>query len=427
MSGSPPGAVVVGGSVNGLGAVRALAAHGVPVDLVVTHPGDVAQHSRCVREVCSLPEFPQHPASLVDLLERRRRRWAGWTILPTHDPALVALSQSLDRLERWYPGVVPPWEITRRLIDKPLTHAVAQEVGIDTPRSYGPATAETLRRPDLEFPVLVKPCQGHVFWERFGTKLFAAGDAGELTEAVARVGAVGIPAEVVDCVPGGDDRIYQYVVYVDRRGRPAAEFALHKLRQGPPHYGVARAAEAVAAPQLRERTLELLRRLEWRGIAAVEYKHDPRDGSFRLIEVNGRCFLANGLARRVGVNLPLLAWREHALGEAVAARPNGWPGVWLHLYADLLYTALSLGTERLDWRDFGRSYLRPKTFAVWSATDPKPFAVQWSRTLATAARLARDPRERAAVRARIQCPPLHRQTPLALRLSSSGRRGAPSS
>ena len=87
-----------------------------------------------------------------------------------------------------------------------------------------------------------------------------------------------------------------------------------------------RAAEVADVPHLREPTIALLQRIGWQGMASAEYKLDPRDGRYRLMEINGRCFLINGLPTRCGVNYPLLAWREHALREAVGAEANGWRG-----------------------------------------------------------------------------------------------------
>ena len=85
---------------------------------------------------------------------------------------------------------------------------------------------------------------------------------------------------------------------------------------------VGRASVPEDAPQLRDRTIALLQHLEWRGLACVEYKLDPRDGRYRLMEINGRCPLSNALPTRCGVNYPLLAWREHALKQPVSATPN---------------------------------------------------------------------------------------------------------
>ncbi len=399
------GAIVVGGYVSGVGVVRELARAGVPVDVVLTLPQDIAHYSNFAREHHWLLELPERPESLIELLEARARAWRGWTIVPTNDHAVAALAHHRDWLERNYAVTVPPWEVTRRIIDKQQTHRAARAVGVATPRSFGPATREIVQNTELEFPVLVKPNEGHVFATRFGKKLFLARNREELTRAIERAQDAGLGCEVVELVPGPDNLFYDYQIYICRNGQPIGEFCLRKLRLSPPHFGVTRACETADPTELREPSLELLRRLEWRGPASVCYKQDPRDGIFRLIEVNGRCVLPHGLARRAGINYALMGYSEAVHGTLEGHTPNGWRGFWIHLHSDLLYSAVCLRSEGLDWRDFRRSYLGPKTFPVWSRRDPVPFFAEWAHTVRKAPRTILDRRSRSEVLGRVQSDP----------------------
>jgi len=146
----------------------------------------------------------------------------------------------------------------------------------------------------------------------------------------------------------------------------------------------------------------LLKRLEWRGLACVEYKLDDRDGRYRLMEINGRCPLSNALPTRCGINYPLLAWREHVLRQHVSATSNGWPGVWTHMHADLLYTAMEERGPDWSWKEFARSYAGPWVDAVWSSKDPVPFLAQWAGTVRKAARSLRDNQIRKEIEMRFQ-------------------------
>ncbi len=305
--GTTPGAVVVGGSITGLSSVRALAAHGVPVAVVATSSRDVAHHSRFASESHQLLDLQERPESVLELLEARARDWRGRVVLTNHDEVATLLAQHRERLERWYRIVTPPWEVTRHLLHKDLTHAAAQASGVEVPRTYGEASLATAAREDIAFPVLVKPVESRPFVARFGVKLFVARDRDELRRRVQEVLDAGLRAQIVDLVPGADDRFYSYTVYIDRHGEPGAELCMRKLRKSPPFFGVVRVAELASAPELREPTLALLRHIGWRGMASAEYKRDPRDGRFRLMEINGRSFLIQGLALRAGVNYPLLA------------------------------------------------------------------------------------------------------------------------
>ena len=402
---SHPGAVVIGGYANAVSALRGLAREGVRTAVVLTADHDVAQHSRYAHEAHRVHYLNRRPDGLLELLDAQRRQWRNWALLPTNDYAVAAIAQHRDHLSRTYRVTVPDREVAGRVLDKAVTYQFARSVGVDVPTSYGPASRVTAARLDLVFPLVVKPLQSARFWELFGKKLLVVRDRGELMEAVDRVEESGMDAEVLDLVPGGDTQVCNYTVYIDRWGNPAAEFALRKLRKAPRFFGVGRAATPAQLPQLREQTIELLRRIGWHGIASVEYKLDPRDGRHRLMEINGRTFLAHGLATRCGVNYPLLAWREHVLRETVSARPNGWNGVWTHMHADLLYTMVEDRDPDWSWLEFIRSYTGPWIDAVWSAADPVPFLAQWSGTLQKAARHVRSGGEMEVVRNRFQAMP----------------------
>jgi predicted ATP-grasp superfamily ATP-dependent carboligase len=216
---------------------------------------------------------------------------------------------------------------------------------------------------------------------RFGSKLFVAHDREELRRCVARLAAAEIDGQVVDLVPGPDSGIYQHSTYLDARGEPRGGLTARKLRQGPPLFGMARVAEIVDDPGgLAETTVELARRIRLRGIASAEFKVDSRDGRLRFLELNGRSIVYNRLLARAGLDLAWLAWSDYVVGRPEHGHPNGWPGVWINLHADLLYSTVYRDHDRPTLTDFLTPYRRPKLEAVWSASDPLPFLVQWTRT-----------------------------------------------
>jgi predicted ATP-grasp superfamily ATP-dependent carboligase len=374
-------AIVVGGYVNGLGLVRALTARGVRTSVVTTQPFDIAHHSRWASSYDSAPDLDTRPEQLVDLLERRAPEWRDAAIFPTNDGALAALAEHHERLSSSYRVIAPPTEIARYFLDKELMTGVARTVGIDVPICYGPATDVTAARSDLEFPVLVKPNAGHRFFSRFGCKLFHAGDRNELARAISMLVEAGLAGQVIEFIPGSDDRIFAYATYIDSSGEPHGGVTVRKLRQSPPHFGVARVAEiAPHDDRLRDATLALVRHLGFRGIATAEFKLDPRDGRCRFIEINGRSVVYNALLRRAGLDTAALAWSEHVTGHAEPAISSDWRGTWIHLHADLLYSILHRRQDPISLEEFLAPYRRPKVFAVWSARDPRPFLSQWSRT-----------------------------------------------
>ena len=389
-----PGAVVIGGYVNGLGVVRALASRGVRTAVIRTQPYDIAHRSRWVVESRTVGDLEESADGLAEVLDREAGSWAGWALVPTIDEALAAVQEHRERLSSSYRIVAPSPDAIGHLLDKQLMMEAARAVGVDTPHSYGPAEPVTATRDDLRFPLVVKPLYHPRFVARFRSKLGIARDRNELARWISEMGRAEIPGLVMDLVPGPDSDIYAYCAYLDQGGAPVAGRLVRKLRQTPPGFGDARVAEVVdELPDLREATVEIARRMGLRGIVSAEFKRDLRDGRFRFLEINGRSMVYNGLLRRAGLDLTGLAWCEH-MGNGRPAEGPDWRGVWIHLHPDLLHSTLENRRGQMGFAEFLAPYRRPKVEAVWSSRDPRPFAAQWSRSLNEGAQAVR--RGRAA-------------------------------
>lgn len=325
------GAIVIGGYINGLGLVRALAARHIPIAVITTKPYDIAHRSRWTSTHDPIVGLDEQPDHLLALLERRSSAWSGWAIFPTNDGAMTALAQHWDRLSRTYRIVAPSPEVAPYLLDKERMLAVARAVGVDVPHCYGAAIETTAARRDLRFPVVVKPVIGYRFFARFGCKLFVATDHDELIRCIERLAEVGLAGEIFDLIPGADSEIYAYCTYVDAQGHATAGLTVRKLRQSPPFFGVARAARiAPDEPQLRDATLAILRRIGFRGMAVAEFKRDTRDGTFRFLEINGRSVIYNALLRRGGLDLAALGWSDYVDAQPAVVEPKGWSGTWIN-------------------------------------------------------------------------------------------------
>lgn len=79
-----------------------------------------------------------------------------------------------------------------------------------------------------------------------------------------------------------------------------------RRRQHPHEFGRATTfAETVDLPVLEERSERLLATLEYYGLAEVEYKQDPRDGEYKLLDFNARAWGYHSLGAEAGVDFPL--------------------------------------------------------------------------------------------------------------------------
>ena len=303
------GAVVCDvGWVNGLATARSLGRRGVPVTGLDHRRGALGFRSRYVApRACPDPvaDEPGFAAVLADALEQAGR---PTPVFCSHDPYLDAVARNAAALGERLLSPAPGWHVLEAIQSKLHQLHTAQEAGVAIPRIAAEATD------DLGYPVLVKPSDHVAFKRAFRTQAFRCANREELDAALER--AAPYAPIVQEWIPGGDDELYTLGSYLSREGRPLGLFCGRKLRQTPPGVGTCRVGEAVWVEEVVEQGLALLRALGFHGLSQVEFKRDPRDGSFRLMEVNPRLWQWHGLAAACGVDLPWIAYRD-LLGERV--------------------------------------------------------------------------------------------------------------
>jgi D-aspartate ligase len=113
-----------------------------------------------------------------------------------------------------------------------------------------------------------------------------------------------------------------------------------------------------------EQGLALLRALDFHGISQVELMRDPRDGRYKLLEVNPRLWQWHSLAAACGVDLPWIAYRDLVGDPLPPARMHGDGKRW----AITLMAGSGHALERPPYVD-----------AVFARDDPKPALVQLAR------------------------------------------------
>ncbi|MFP4058082.1 MAG: hypothetical protein ACLF0G_14535 [Candidatus Brocadiia bacterium] len=378
-------AVVAYMSYLGLGLVRALGRAGVPVYALDPRPDSVGMCSRYCTPVVT-PDLKEDEGAYLDFLVDFGRKLPAKAVLyPTGDPTVVLFSRERERLAECFHYVAPDHATVLRLLTKDGLDAAAAEHGIPAPRTAIPAdraeVEEAARR--LRFPVVLKPMESHA-WKKpalaallgVGTKVVPCHDAGELLAAYDRIAAHDPALVVQEIVPGEDERLVYVCAYVGREGEPLGLFAGRKRRVLPPGFGSASFAESIEDPRLTEVALRLLRAVGYRGLGGIEFKLDPRDQTYKLIEFNVRFGLWDALGARCGVNLAHIAYRD-ALGLAVEPALRYRTGVkWVCFQRDLSAFKLYRRQGKLTTGQWLRSLRGEKMWAVFAADDPRP----WLRT-----------------------------------------------
>jgi D-aspartate ligase len=323
-----PAVVVDVGWVNGLAAIRSLGRAGAPVVAVDHRPWALGFRSRYALPVVT-PEagsdedgFVAHLVELGDALGRPA------PIFPTHDVWLNAIARRQSELGERFLYPFPTWDVLERIQNKRVQLEAAEAAGVEIPGTGHPrsaAEALALAR-DLGFPVLVKPADPIEFKRRYKRQAFRCETEAELENAYAQAEAH--EPMVQELIPGGDDALYTLGSHLDADGEPLGVFSGRKLRQTPRLVGTCRVGEAVWVQEVVDAGLRLLEAVAYRGLSQVEFKRDPRDGRYKLMEINPRLFQWHGLAAACGVDLPRIAYEDLLGLESTPASMNGRRRRW---------------------------------------------------------------------------------------------------
>jgi len=360
VAGSPlaPAVVVDTAWVNGLAAIRSLARSGVKVIAVDHRRGALGFRSRYALPVLA-PDPAVDPDGFAGVLaELGDALGRPGPIFPTHDAPLNAIAQAHDRLGARFLYPFPAWDVLGPIQTKRFQLEQAAAAGIPVPRTLDAPSDE------LGYPVLVKPSEPVGFRQAFGKQSFRCETRAELDEAFER--ARPYDPLVQEFIPGGDDELYSLGSYLADDGEALGLFSGRKLRQTPPGVGTCRVGEARWVDEVVDQGLSLLRAVGFHGLSQVEFKRDPRDGAYKLMEINPRLWQWHGLAAACGVDLPRIAYLD-LIGERPApARTNGARKRW----------AITLlgGSRPVLVRP-------PYVEAVLALDDPGPAFVQAARVL----------------------------------------------
>ena len=371
-SGAHPPAVVCDASfVNGLTAIRSLGRMGVPVFAVDHRPSALGFRSRYAMALESPDPGTETTAYIGFLRELGDAIGRSTPIIPTHDPPVNAIGRHREELGDRFLYPFPGSEMLERVQSKREQLDRAAASGVDVPETAHPVSrAEALAAGDrIGYPLLVKPSNPDGFRRRFRRQAFRCQSPTELERAFAD--AEPFEPMVQELIPGGDDELYTVGSYIAADGAVLGLFSGRKLRQSPPGVGTCRVGEAVWLQETVDAALRLLRAFDFQGVSQVEFKRDPRDGRYKLMEVNPRLWLWHGLAAALGVDFARIAYLDLLGRRAASVTTEGKRGRWA-------ITLLAGESPAFQ--------LPPYVEPVFSLDDPKPGATQLARVVKAAFR-----------------------------------------
>lgn len=272
-----------------------------------------------------LPDPLTDPAAFAAEVIASIKRADIAALIPITESSLLAI---LPRRSELGECLLPFTDLAtfQRVCDKEEVLRVAAEERIAVPAQTVLETfGAELPRDIPPFPLVIKPSRSVSTLDGKSRKhaVVHVADRRALDEAVAALEPSAYPLMLQQRIVGPGIGIFLLVW--DEQVR--ALFAHRRLREKPPSGGVSVYRESVAADaSLVERSRKLLARMNWQGVAMVEYKIDAATGTPYLMEINGRFWGSLQLAVDAGVDFPRLLL-EVSQGGGPASPPEWKVGV----------------------------------------------------------------------------------------------------
>jgi len=368
----------MGTNYRALGLVRGLGRHGIPVWVLETDQHKLASLSRYALR--SLPWLASQDRSQVEhlLSLADKHNLEGALLFPTDDEGAVFVARNHALLSRRFNLTTPPWEELRWACDKRLMYQLAESLNIHQPLTFFPRSRAELLELNCQFPVVIKPTIRIEANRLTVDKAWHVNDHESLLRRYDEASSL-VSSELImiqEFLPGGGEAQFSYAALCDG-GRPLAFVTARRSRQVPMDFGrFSSLVETIDEPRLIEPATRLLNELRYTGLVEVEFKLDPRDGQYKLLDVNTRVWGWQTLCGRAGVDFPYLLW-QLIQGQAVPELRAQVGVRWVRMGADLYTSFLEVMRGRLSPRSYFQSVRGPMEWAIFAADDPLPFLCQF--------------------------------------------------
>jgi D-aspartate ligase len=367
------GALVVGGEHPGLGVARSLGRRGIPV-CVVDDQQSVSAFSRYVKTFVKVADLRDERKTIESVLEVGRRfGLKNWVLFPTRDETVAAFSRHRGELEQFFRVTTPHWETVQWAWNKKNTYELATKLNIPCPQTFNPRGPDELGALEAHLPLAIKPAVKENFFYATGAKAWRAETMLQLRQMYAKA-ARQIPPEQIllqQIIPGDGRRQVSYCAFF-RNGQAHGTLIARRSRQHPPEFGrAATYVESIELPAIEGLAERFLVAINYYGLVEVEFKQDPRDGEYKLLDVNARTWGFHRLGFAAGIDFPHLLFADQ-LGQAPTGR-RGEPGIgWLRLLTDIPTALSDLVHGRLKVGAYVASLRSTKIESVFCKEDPLP-------------------------------------------------------
>ena len=213
-----------------------------------------------------------HEENYMEELLELVKKYENPVILPVGAKTVALLSGNRETFEKYASFLIPSQKALADANDKKTVARAAREAGIPTPAEYGEEIPE-------KYPVIVKPYCGEKFGLHAEERYIKANNRDEYLIAIERMKKYDNSPIVQECIEG---EAVGVCIIMDKNREPAGFICHKRIREYPITGGPSTCCKTIYDPILVKQSVDLLKKLDFCGIAMVEYKGG------KLLEINPR-------------------------------------------------------------------------------------------------------------------------------------------
>lgn len=277
----------------GLGIVRSLGRLGVPVYSIVNDTRAPANFSRYGKTLC-FPNLTDHTSDeqlLEYLAEASDKLGRKSVLIPTTDLYARFVSRRRTILEKSFLFQECNPDLVNSLCSKQSMHALASGHDVPTAKTFVPTSLMSVHEyiKGALFPLVVKAVDWTQTNGRPSAKSIIMRSSAELIKNGSFNNSGEFPNIMLQEYIGGSGTVdWMFNGYFDHQSNCLFYSTGKKLRQAPIYTGYSTLGECSVNQVVHETSVKFLRDIGYRGIVDIDYRYDPRDELYKILDVNPR-------------------------------------------------------------------------------------------------------------------------------------------
>ncbi len=302
----------------GLSLVRELGEANVPVVGIALNEKAIGLQSRYLigREILTNPRTEEGLLELQSIV----KRYGTGVLLAISEVNIKWLIENKKNLTM-LKVIVPFTKAFDIALDKTKTLSLAKHCGIDVPTSENPNYWEDVEKiaQNFRFPAVLKWSDPNSIGKKLSyhnikfLKAEYVYTAKEYLAASKRYCTIGHWPLIQEYCPGVGLGQFFFM----HEGKAVRRFQHFRIAEWPPEGGSSSVCDCVPLDkfqELQEKSIQLLQKIGWEGVAMVEYRYDPERERAVLMEINGRFWGSFPLAYYSGAGFGILSYSLQGLG-----------------------------------------------------------------------------------------------------------------